>query len=187
MSLPFRFSDLTARFANVRPWAAKAVGSSLNRCAICMAYTLQIAPSTGDVSIADIPGVKSTFTAAGPIKYGPSPTSATVGGTPGTPYGSYFFIRAAELLPRVRRAFGEPDVRGRFDTVWQQVQGRKGVIYLENCYQTEGDKAFSVIPFLYEPMSGGHWDLFDGFVMVTEKVSIADNTHQGNMNFWLAR
>lgn len=76
MSLPFRFSDLTSRFANVRPWAAKAVGSSLNRCAICMAYTLQIAPSTGDASIADIPGVKSTFTAAGPIKYGPSPTSA---------------------------------------------------------------------------------------------------------------
>jgi hypothetical protein len=186
MSLPFRFSDLTTRFANVRPWAAKAVGSSLNRCAICMAYTLQLTPSAGDASIADIPGVKSTFTAAGPVKYGPSPTSAAVGGNPGAPYSSYFFIRAAELLPRVQRAYGEPDVRGRSDTVWRDVEGRKGVIYLEHCYQTEGDKTFS-IPSLYEPMSGGHWDLFDGFLMVLEKHSIADNTHQGNMNFWLAR
>jgi hypothetical protein len=152
-----------------------------------MAYTLQIAPSLGDVSIADIPGVKSTFTAAGPVKNGPSPTSAAVGGSPGAPYGSFFFIRAAELLPRVQRAYGQPNVRGRSDLVWQQVQGHKGVIYLENCYQTEGDKKFSVIPWLYQPMSGGHWDLFDGFVMVAENIPIAENTHQGNMNFWFAR
>jgi hypothetical protein len=187
MALPFRFGDLTLRFANVRPWADAAVGSQLNRCAVCMAYTLQLAPSAGDASIADIPGVKSTFTAAGPVKYGPSPASPAFGGTPDTPYGSYFFIRAAELLPRVQRAFGQADVRGPSNTVWPKVQGRKGVIYLEHSYQTEGDKKWSLIPWLYAPMSGGHWDLFDGFVMVAEKHPIADNTHEGDMHFWLAR
>jgi hypothetical protein len=185
MSLPFRFGELTVRFANVRAWAEKAVGSGMNRCAICMGYTLQIAPSAEDGSVAALSGVEASVTAAGPIKAGPSPRPA-VGGAPGTPYGGYFFIRAAELLPRVLRAYGPPDVQGRADQVWPRVMGQKGVIYLENCYQTDGDKRLSAIPWLYQPSSGDHWDLFDGFALVAEKISISGNTHKGTLNFWRA-
>ncbi|MBI5559298.1 MAG: hypothetical protein HY885_16870 [Deltaproteobacteria bacterium] len=187
MSLPFRYDNLTTRYATVRPWAEKAVGANINRCAICMAYTLQISPSPGDTSIADLPSDKAKFAAAGPVKHGPSLTGPRMGGKAGGTYSGLFFIRATELFQRVQRAFGQPDVQGRSDSVWRQVQGRKGVIYLANCYQTEGDKKFSVIPWLYQPMSGGHWDLFDGFIMVAEKIAIAGNTHQGNLYFWNAR
>jgi hypothetical protein len=187
MSLPFRFDDLMTRFADVRPWAKTAVGEGMNRCAICMGYTLQITPSAGDASITEIPGVKSTFSAAGPIKAGPSPTSAAVGGIPAAaPYTSYFFIRATDLLPRVLRAYGRPDVQGVSKVVWPSVIGRKGVLHLERCYQTEGDKSMS-IPWLYESTSGGHWDLFDGFIMVAQGLGIRGTDHPGIMNFWAAR
>ena len=185
MPVPFRFEDLRARFTAVRPWAETAVGEAVNRCAICMAYTLQITPSPGDASISDIPGVGPTFAKAGPIKAGPSPLSAALGGTPSAPYSSYFFIRAAELLPRVLRAFGQPDMEGITKDIWPTVVGKKGVLHLANCYQTEGDKTFP--KSLFEPMSGGHWDLFDGVALIASNVLIKGNTHRGKMSLWLAR
>lgn len=182
MSLPFRFDDLSERFSVVRPWAKTAVGDTLNRCAVCMAYTLQISPSPGDASLASLGSdIQKSVAAAGRVARGPSPISAR------DPYTGLFFIRASELFPRIKRAFGEPDISGESSSIWPQVVGRKGVMYLEKCYQTEGDKRLSKIPWLYSPMSGGHWDLFDGYLMVAEKHPIANNTHTGTMNFWIAR
>ena len=60
MPLPFRYEALTERFANMRPWAKQALAQGVNRCTICTAYTLQIAPSEGDATITSLadPGCK---------------------------------------------------------------------------------------------------------------------------------
>jgi hypothetical protein len=96
------------------------------------------------------------------------------------------FIRAAELLPRVQRAFGRADVEGPGNLVWPRVEGRKGIIYIEDCYPTNGDKRWT-IKGIYEPTSGDHWDLFDGIMMVAEKAWIRNNKHASTMHFWQAR
>jgi hypothetical protein len=188
MSLPFRYEALADRFAIIRPWAKQAVAQGVNRCTICMAYTMQIAPSQGDATITTLadPEFNNRLSKLGKVRFGPSPTNSALGGSASAPYSSYFFIRASELVPAVKRCFGQPDVQGRADEVWQQVVNRKGVIYLDNCYQTEGDKRLT-IKWLYEPNSGCHWDMFDGVQMVAEEMPVAGNRHKGNMYFWAAR
>ena len=82
--------------------------------------------------------------------------------------------------------------------------GRQGVLYLEDCYQTDGDKlkaehfrTFLVSNRILPPMfaasaaerafyHGDHWDLFDGRFIVAEAAPIANNTHPGKLYFWLA-
>lgn len=189
MPLPFRYEALAERFVMVRPWAKQAVGEGVNRCTICMAYTLQIAPSEGDATITTLadPEFNNRLSRLGKVRLGPSPANAALGGCASAPYSSYFFIRASELVPAVKRCFGQPDVQGRADQVWQQMVNRKGVMYLDNCYQTEGDKRLSKIKWLYAPYSGCHWDLFDGIQMVAEQTPVAGNGHKGNMYFWAAR
>jgi hypothetical protein len=189
MSLPFTYQALEERFAMVRPWAKQAVAEGVNRCTICMAYVLQIAPSGDDATLTSLndPEFEKRVSRLGKVRFGPSPTNAALGGSASAPYSSYFFIRASQLVPAVKRCFGEPNVQGRADEVWQQVVDRKGVLYLDNCYQTEGDKRLSKIPWLYEPNSGCHWDLFDGTRMVAQQDTVRNNRHKGNMYFWAAR
>jgi len=174
--LPFTFDDLADRFSKVRPWAAAHFGE-INRCAICMGFTLRLSPSKqeGDASLGDLVDAGKKIAGAERIEGGPQGD-----------YGSVFFIRASELLPRVQRAFGRADVEGPANQVWSQVQGIKGVLFIENCYPTAGDKSWT-IKGIYEPTSGDHWDLFDGMVMVTEKEPIRDNRHSGALYFWKAR
>lgn len=127
MSLPFRCKALADRFAIVRPWAKQAVAQGTNRCTICMAYTLQIAPSEGDATITTLtaPEFNNRLSRLGKVAFGPSPTNAALGGSASAPYSSYFFIRASELVPAVKRCFGQPDVQGRAGEVWQQMGSLK--------------------------------------------------------------
>ena len=176
MPLPFRFDELSSRFATVRPWAKTSFGD-YNRCAMCMGYTLRISPTKaeGDASLSDLAGAYDRLRQAPPLRGAPD------GGT-----AEQLFIRAAELLPRVQRAFGKADIQGPGREVWPRVEGRKGVLYVENCYQTSGDKTWTV-KGIYEPSSGDHWDLFDGVMMVAEEAWIRDNKHASTMYFWQAR
>ena len=176
MPLPFRFTELSERFATVRPWA-KASFSDYNRCAMCMGYVLRITPTKaeGDAALSDLAGAQSRMVSAPALQGRPQ------GGT-----AEQMFIRAAELLPRVQRAYGKADIEGPGREVWPRVEGRKGVIFIENCYATDGDKSWT-IKGIYEPTSGDHWDLFDGLMMVSEQQWIRDNKHAGTMYFWQAR
>lgn len=177
MPLPFRYDDLAARFGTVRPWAKQTFGEDINRCAICMGFTLRVSPAKqeGDASLADLAGAQQKLASAQALRGGPQGA-----------YGDLFFIRAAELLPRIQRAFGRADVEGPGRETWPRVEGRKGVIYVENCYPTAGDKRWT-IKGIYEPTSGDHWDLFDGLQMVAEQQWIRNNKHTGTMYFWQAR
>lgn len=58
--------------------------------------------------------------------------------------------------------------------------------HLSNCFQTEGDTTFTV-PWLCEPMSGRHRDLFDVFGMIAANVTIKGPNHSGKIIFWEAR
>ena len=61
----------------------------------------------------------------------------------------------------------------------------KGVLFLENCYQTTGDKKWS---FLFmQWTSGDHWDLFDGTKIVAQDDRLSGNRHSGQLYFWQAR
>jgi hypothetical protein len=191
MSIPLPWGKLQTRFATVRPWAAKAF-PDLNRCAVCMSYVLAIEPSKqeGDATLADLPGAQLGARKAG-------------NGGPGLndKFLDLFFIRAAELLPRVQAKFGAADVEGRSNLVWPRVEGKRGVLYLEDCYQTEGDKKANaaltsfvagVLDFRAETpdvsvfASGDHWDLFDGSRMVADGNPIRNNRHPGKLFFWAA-
>ena len=176
MSLPFRYEELESRFATVRPWAKTAFGD-YNRCAMCIGYVLRISPvkAEGDASLSDLAGAYDRLKKAPPLRGAPA------GGT-----AEQLFVRSAELVPRVQRAFGRADVEGPGREVWPRVLGRKGIIYIENCYQTGGDKRWTV-QGLYEPVTGDHWDLFDGGRMVAEEAWLRDNRHAGTLHFWQAR
>lgn len=174
--LPFTYDALAQRFATVRPWAKKAVGDATNRCAICMGYTLRLTPSEDDATIEKLADIASRVnTDAGPVG----------GARPLSTLSASFFIRAAELEPRVRRVYGEPDVQGVSKQVWRSVIGKKGVLYLEDCYQTEGDKSTSFL--FFQRVNGDHWDLFNGINMVAEEYLLSGNSHEGQLYFWKAR
>jgi hypothetical protein len=191
MPIPLPWDTLQTRFATVRPWAEKAF-PQINRCAVCMSYTLGIEPSKqeGDATLADLPGAHLGAHKAGPG--GPGLNDKVL---------DRFFIRAAELLPRVQKKFGAADVEGESRQVWTRVEGRRGVLYLENCYQTEGDQQANaalasfisgVLDFRADTpeisvfASGDHWDLFDGSRMVADGSSIRNNRHPGKLFFWAA-
>lgn len=175
MSLPasIRFQTLSSRFATVRPWAESAF-SAYNRCTICMSYTLRVTPQTGGASLADLAGSQDAIAKAPKLPGGPAGN-----------IGPQLFIRAAELLPAVQRVFGAADVEGTASSVWPGVVGKQGVLYIEDCYPTAGDKRMT-IKGIYEPTSGDHWDLFDGFQMVAAQEGLRNNSHSGKLWFWKA-
>jgi hypothetical protein len=105
----------------------------------------------------------------------------------------------------VQAKFGAADVQGKSMAVWPSVEGRRGVLYLENCYATKGDKEKAAAvgaamragqignPFIIASAvaaatdafaSGDHWDLFDGAIMVSVGHSVRNNSHTGDMYFW---
>lgn len=175
MPLPVshRFETLSSRFATVRPWAQAAFGD-YNRCTICMSYVLRVTPQAGEASLADLAGSQEAIDKA------PKLPGAPVGNI-----GPQLFIRAAELLPAVQRAFGAADVEGVANTVWPGVVGKQGVVHIENCYPTAGDKRMT-IKGVYEPNSGDHWDLFDGLRMISVGEGLRNNGHTGRLWFWKA-
>ncbi|HYF08142.1 MAG TPA: hypothetical protein VD970_11010 [Acetobacteraceae bacterium] len=159
-----------------------------------MSYTLGVTPRRGDVTLADIPDAKRLIAEAWPGVLGNFSAEGA----------KQFFVRAAELLPRVIERFGRPDVQGTASSEWIKVVGAPGVLYLEDCYQTDGDKkaamhlkTFMVSNKVLPPIfaggvdamftSGDHWDLFDGRVMVADGDPIAHNRHPGQMYFWRAK
>ena len=196
MPLRFRFAELEASFAEVRRWAKKPFDGILNRCAICMGYTVGLKPKPGDATLADIPGAQQRIQEAWPLATGGnfSPGAAKT-----------YFVRASELLPRMIEAYGQPDVTGVSSGVWPMVVGQKGVLYLEDCYQTDGDKVkaqhmrkFLVGTGALPPIfalgvtdrmftNGDHWDLFNGNLMVAEGYPLANNAHAGQLYFWRAQ
>ena len=185
--LPFAYDALQERFATIRPWAKNAIGEATNRCAICMGYTLRLTPSQDDATIQTILNgeVRTSFEGAPPLAGGPRPGVLPGSGQPLRGLSQLLFIRASELLPRVRRAYGPPDVEGICRDVSARVLGRRGVLYLENCYQTSGDKRYS---FLFmQWTTGDHWDLFDGSSVVAQELPLAGNNHAGQLHFWQAR
>src|SRR5687768_3923209 len=121
-----RFPALSERFATVRPWAEAAFGA-YNRCTICMSYVLRLTPKAGEASLADLAGSQDAIAKAPPLP-----------GAPAGGIGSQLFIRAAEFLPAVQRAFGAADVTGIASSIWPAVVGKQGVVYIENCYPTSG-------------------------------------------------
>ena len=185
--LPFTYDSLADRYASVRPWAKSAVGDTFNRCAICMGYTMRITPSGDDVTIEAIMNdeLGTSFRGARALPGGPQSGVPRGSREPLRGLSQMLFIRAAELLPRIRRAYGKPDIEGVCREVTPKVLGRKGVLYLENCYQTAGDKKWS---FLFmERTTGDHWDLFDGSKIVAQDDWLCGNNHTGQLHFWQAR
>lgn len=177
MPLPERltYDSLASRLALIRPWALATFGEATNRCTVCMGYVLRLTPSGTDATAADLPGM-STAVAAAP----------SLDGLPAGPLDKKLFIRAAELLPRVRSAYGAPDVEGVARLVWPRMVGVKGVLYVENLYETLGDKKFNK----YSPIerrTGDHWDLFDGLMIVTMEEMFRNNNFPGTVCFWKTR
>lgn len=187
--LPFAYGSLEERFATVRPWAKTAIGDAANRCAICMGYTLKLTPPQDDATIKTltdkIPGLRASFSAAPRLPGAPAIGAVLGSGPPARAPSQQFFIRAAELLPRVQRSFGKPDVQGVSKDIYKSVLGKKGVIYLENCYQTPGDLRKSFL--FFQVTTGDHWDLFNGASLVAEGHMLAGNSHTGQLYFWQAR
>lgn len=191
MPIPLPWDHLETRFATVRPWAKKAF-PNLNRCAVCMSYTLGIPPAKdkGDATLADLGGSVIAARKAGPG--GPDLNEKVL---------DRFFIRAAQLLPRVQTRFGAADVEGRSSVVWTQVEGKRGVVYLEDCYPTDREETANAIlnsfisgvldfraatPDIDVFSSGDHWDLFDGGTMIAENRQLRHNRHPGKLFFWAA-
>jgi len=185
--LPFTYDLLQDRFAKVRPWAKNAIGDSTNRCAICMGYTLQITPSGDDATIETIMSgsLSASMRREGALEGGPHPGIVPGSGGPLRGLSKMLFIRASELLPRVLRVHGKPDIEGVCKDVTSEVLGRRGVLYLENCYQTKGDEKYSFLFFQWT--TGDHWDLFDGSKIVAQDGPLAGNKHSGKLYFWQAR
>jgi hypothetical protein len=143
-----------------------------------MGYTLQLTPSEDDATIASLVGGTKGVGDAPALNRGPTPGASQ-------PLSRQFFIRASELLPRVKTAYGQPDITGVSATTARSVLGHKGVLLIEDCYQTPGDKKLSFL--MYQPMTGDHWDLYNGINMVAEGYMLAGNSHKGTMYFWKAR
>jgi hypothetical protein len=185
--LPFTYDALAERFATIRPWAKNAIGDATNRCAICMGYTMRITPSGDDATIETIMTTElgTSFKGAAAPAGGPQSGVLRGSGQPLRGLSQLLFIRASELLPRVQRAYGPADIEGVCKDVSAKVLGRKGVLYLENCYQTTGDKKHSFLFFQWT--SGDHWDLFDGTNIVAQEQKLAGNRHSGQLHFWQAR
>lgn len=194
MPIPIAYADLEAYFSQVRAWAKKSFDGVLNRCAICMGHTLRLKPKQSDATLATIPQARERIAKAWPSPqpgdFCPDPAST--------------FVRAAELLPRVIEAYGAADVQGVSSDVWSKVVGQRGVLYLEDSYQTEGDKTKAmhmrtflvgngILPPIFAAgvadrmfTSGDHWDLFNGNIMVAEGYPLANNQHAGQLYFWRA-
>jgi hypothetical protein len=171
----WRNRDAAAWDCHLRPWALATFGAATNRCTVCMGYVLRLTPSGADATAADMPGMSASIAKAPPLD-----------GLPAGPLDKKLFIRAAELLPRVRSAFGVPDVEGAGRLIWPRVVGIKGVLFIENCYETDGDKKINK----YSPVdrvSGDHWDLFDGLTMLTLEEMFRNNNYPGNVCFWKTR
>jgi len=196
MPIAVTYAELDKRLAEVRPWATQIVPDQ-NRCTICMCYVLRTyADGSGkEATLAQLPG------AADQIKSVAAKGVATQMFTP--TFADSFMVRGAELLPKVISKHGKPDIEGISKIVWPRVNNQRGVVYLEDCYATKGDVTQGLVlstlmdvgspvptltvPDRVTPSTGDHWDLFDGTLLVTEKVPLANNSHTGTLYFWRAR
>jgi hypothetical protein len=189
MPIAEKFEVLAGRLSAARAWSRVGLSGIDNRCAVVMSYTLRVAPARdkGDVSAAELPGSRETAAAAG--SGGPGLSEKFI---------DQLFVRAAQLLPRVIEAHGSPDVLGEARIVWSHVEKKRGVVYLEDCYPTPGDTKVNdfankwlIADRGYDNktwiVTGDHWDLFDGSVMIVQNQPLRNNKHPGKLYFWQAR
>lgn len=191
MPVPYSYAKLEERFAIVRAWG-KAAFPDINRCAVCMSYTVNVRPdkAAGDATLSTQPDAANKARIAGGI-HTEMDTSDP----------DHFFVRASELLPAMQKKYGPPEVDGPANLVWPRIVKNQGVLYLEDLYQTAGDKKKeAVVASIGGPIagvlvrkmlkdsrtyySGDHWDLFDGKQMVIEEQGIAGTQYTVRMCFW---
>lgn len=133
MTIPKSYSQLSTDFARARSWATSVVSG--NRCAMVVGIAVGLSPGKGDLTMAEVNGKSS-----GLDKY---------------------FLRATDLAIAMLKHFGAPDVKGSGLSVLKKIDNKPGVIYLEDCWKTAGEKFNSVV-YGVDTRSGDHMDLWTG-------------------------
>lgn len=103
-----------------------------------------------------------------------------------TPFLDKFFLKATDLALAILDTYGAPTLKGLGSTMWEQVQGRQGVVYFEDMWQTKTEKIHSALGIV-DTKSGDHIDLFTGAVLeiVTDRnVSHAYFVNAKTVWFW---
>lgn len=139
MAIPMNYAKLKERHD-----FARSLGNSVttgNRCALVMGVALKIKPKSGQTTFKEMDDVKP--------------------GLKGQAFMQKFFVKASDAAAGISEAYGAPSVTGAGPDVYANLIGRKGVIYLEDCWRTKKEKIGKMLG-IATSKTGDHIDLWDG-------------------------
>lgn len=139
MAIPFDFGALEKRLADVRSWAGDVTEG--NRCAMVLGQALRLTPGSSHESM-----------------HGKSFVSENVRHMPFT---KKFFVKAWDLTETVLNTWGPAGIRISGRSSAKALEGKRGFIYLEDCWKTPTEKMNGLI-FGVDVQSGDHVDLWNG-------------------------
>ena len=148
MKTPYSYTDLAARLASARSWAGGVTTG--DRCALVVGVALNVKPLPHHLTFRGEPSAEENVR--------------------NMPFLDKFFLKARDLCETIERAGGVPDFTGTGQDIIEfakenpgktPIDGRKGVIYLDNCWLTRREKVSRLLGMTYSK-SGDHVDLWDG-------------------------
>jgi hypothetical protein len=139
MAIPYSFDELAKRLADVRSWASDVTEG--NRCAMVLGLALRLRPNASHESMRGKPFVKEAAR--------------------NQPFAERFFVKASDLAETVLNAWGPATRRVDGIQAGKQIDGSKGFVFLEDCWQTPTEKVNKLL-FGVDVKSGDHVDLWDG-------------------------
>lgn len=139
MPIKMTYQDLKMRHD-----LGRSVGKSVtdgNRCALALGVALKLQPGVNDHSFAGQKGVHD--------------------GLQNQPFLDKFFLKATDLAIAILKRHGSPDFNISGRDALSTIAGKRGVIYLEDCWQSPGEKLHAALG-ITNLMSGDHIDIWDG-------------------------
>jgi hypothetical protein len=139
MAIPHAFEDVAKRLADARSWASEVTEG--NRCAMVLGLALKLQPKGRQETMRGQRFVKDAVR--------------------GQPFAARFFVKAWDLTETVLTTWGPASQRIDGRTALTHIAGRKGFVFLEDCWRTPKEKVYKQL-FGVDTQSGDHVDLWDG-------------------------
>ncbi len=139
VAIPFAFNDVSGRLEQARSWASNVTEG--NRCAMVLGIALQLKPR----------GAHETMRGKSFVKEG----------VRNQPFTAKFYVKAWDLTEEILSSWGPASLRISGVDAVKQLEGKKGFVFLEDCWRTPGEKLNKLL-FGVDVRSGDHVDLWDG-------------------------
>lgn len=139
MTIPFKFDELAERLSQARSWASDITEG--NRCAMVLGVALKLQPTGSQTHMRGKSFVNQEVR--------------------NQPFTAKFFVKAWDLTETVMKTWGAAAIRVDGVQALNQLEGKKGFVFLEDCWRTPREKLNKLL-FGVDVRSGDHVDLWDG-------------------------